>query len=102
MRHICKYLRNPEGVGEESGLPTSNGLPTTARETILEGGKKMKTIEELKKEPRLNITQIGLDGGMGWINLPISKRPLAKGVKGEFYPCKPDVFEATYEPVKEE
>ena len=37
----------------------------------------MKTIEELKKEPRLNITQIGLDGGMGWIYLPISKRPLA-------------------------
>lgn len=24
-----------------------------------------------------------------------------KGVKGEFYPCKPDIFEATYEPVGE-
>ena len=24
-----------------------------------------------------------------------------KGVKGEFYPCKPDIFEATYEPVIE-
>lgn len=24
---------------------------------------------------------------------------LIKGVKGEFYPCKPDIFEATYEPV---
>ena len=23
------------------------------------------------------------------------------GVQGEFYPCKPDVFEATYEPVAE-
>lgn len=23
-----------------------------------------------------------------------------KGVKGEFYPCKPDVFEATYEPAE--
>lgn len=23
------------------------------------------------------------------------------GVKGEVYPCKPDIFEATYEPVKE-
>ena len=23
------------------------------------------------------------------------------GVKGEFYPCKPDVFEASYEPVEE-
>jgi hypothetical protein len=22
-----------------------------------------------------------------------------KGVKGEFYPCKPDIFAATYEPV---
>lgn len=21
-----------------------------------------------------------------------------KGIKGEFYPCKPDIFEATYEP----
>ena len=25
-----------------------------------------------------------------------------KGVKGEFYPCKLDIFEATYEPVEEE
>ena len=24
---------------------------------------------------------------------------IIKGVKGEFYPCKPDVFAATYEPV---
>jgi hypothetical protein len=22
---------------------------------------------------------------------------IIKGVKGEFYPCKPDIFEATYE-----
>lgn len=22
-----------------------------------------------------------------------------KGIKNEFYPCKPDIFEATYEPV---
>jgi len=24
-----------------------------------------------------------------------------KGVKGEFYPCKPDIFEQTYEPVED-
>ena len=23
-----------------------------------------------------------------------------KGVKGEFYPCKPDIFEATYESIE--
>lgn len=22
-----------------------------------------------------------------------------KGIQGEFYPCKPDIFEATYEPI---
>ena len=24
---------------------------------------------------------------------------LIRGVRGEFYPCKPDIFEATYDPV---
>lgn len=27
---------------------------------------------------------------------------IIKGVKGEFYPCKPDIFEQTYEMVGEE
>lgn len=26
---------------------------------------------------------------------------IIKGIKDEFYPCKPDIFEATYEEVKE-
>ena len=26
---------------------------------------------------------------------------IIKGIHGEFYPCKPDIFEATYEPVTE-
>ena len=26
---------------------------------------------------------------------------IIRGVKGELYPCKPDIFEATYEPVTE-
>lgn len=25
---------------------------------------------------------------------------IIKGIKGEFYPCKPDIFEATYEVVE--
>lgn len=24
---------------------------------------------------------------------------IIRGVRGEFYPCKPDIFDATYEPV---
>lgn len=26
---------------------------------------------------------------------------IIRGVKGEFYPCKPDIFAATYDPVSE-
>lgn len=26
---------------------------------------------------------------------------VVNGVDGDFYPCKPDIFEKTYEPVKE-
>jgi hypothetical protein len=26
---------------------------------------------------------------------------IIRGVQGEFYPCKPDIFEETYEPVDE-
>lgn len=26
---------------------------------------------------------------------------IIRGVQGEFYPCKPDIFEATYEPAGE-
>ena len=26
---------------------------------------------------------------------------IIKGVSGEFYPCKPDIFELTYEKVKD-
>lgn len=26
---------------------------------------------------------------------------IIKGVQGEFYPCKPDIFEQTYEPVED-
>ena len=44
-----------------------------------------------------------------WIDIPTLEGTMKadrwdwiiKGVQGEFYPCKPDIFEATYEPVTE-
>lgn len=45
-----------------------------------------------------HITIVTLEGNMkasqgDWI---------IRGVKGEYYPCKPDIFEQTYQPVEEE
>ncbi len=43
----------------------------------------------------------------GWIDtlegehIVCPKDWIIKGIKGEFYPCKPDIFEATYEEVED-
>lgn len=35
-----------------------------------------------------------------WIPVPLGFW-IIRGIQGELYPCKPDIFEATYEPVVE-
>lgn len=54
------------------------------------GNKNMVVASELP-----HITIVTLEGNM--IALPGDW--IIRGVKGEFYPCKPDIFEATYESV---
>jgi hypothetical protein len=41
-----------------------------------------------------------LESGEGYHEADIGDW-IIKGVKGEFYPCKPDIFAATYEPVQD-
>ena len=38
-----------------------------------------------------------IDTNKGWMRADIGDW-IIKDVKGEFYPCKPDIFEQTYEP----
>lgn len=57
----------------------------------------------------VKVTEIGMDDErLVGINIPTLEGTMRasegdyviKGVKGEFYPCKPDIFEATYEQVQ--
>lgn len=49
---------------------------------------------------------VGFTPALGTLDIPtlegvMTAQPgdfIIKGVKGEFYPCKPDIFDATYEP----
>lgn len=50
----------------------------------IEGGFEIPYIDTLEGRMRVNSGD--------WI---------IKGLRGEFYPCKPDIFAATYEPVTE-
>lgn len=53
--------------------------------------------------PSANINE----AGFGWVEtlegglLVVPGDWIITGVKGEHYPCKPDIFEATYEKVEE-
>lgn len=47
---------------------------------------------------------VTLEGDTTVHQLPMKANPgdfIIQGVQGEFYPCKPDIFEATYEPVED-
>lgn len=47
--------------------------------------------DPVKREARIKTLEGEMTGSMGdWI---------IRGVKGELYPCKPDIFDATYEQV---
>jgi len=74
--------------------------------------KKPVVIEAWKYEPGMQIEgcdireSVFLNGGAFILTLEgqMIASPgdwIIKGVKGEFYPCKPDIFEQTYEPAEE-
>lgn len=52
-------------------------------------------------------TEVEVTGAMGALIIHTLEGPMRaephdwviRGIKGEFYPCKPDIFAATYEPV---
>jgi hypothetical protein len=52
--------------------------------SVRENGMNVATLEDGPDGRAKHVATIG-----DWI---------IKGVAGEFYPCKPDIFEATYEP----
>lgn len=66
----------------------------------------MDVIEGKKPYPESGVSIDPRDGrfiistleGLHWVDLGDY---VIRGIKGEFYPCKPDIFEASYEKVKD-
>lgn len=72
-------------------------------EAIQFNGNNLKEIEEFAKEKCMmarfsgtECTGIGIDTLEGCMNASVGDY-IIKGLKGEFYPCKPDIFEKKYE-----
>lgn len=82
---VCEFVPEPwfkRGVWlDDSGKPRPEGEWGIGKSDNSDIGLLMQTLE----------SQEFLAQGNDWI---------IKGVNGEFYPCKPDIFAATYEPAE--
>ena len=91
---MCKYRKKPVVI---------EAIQYT-RDNIHE---VMNFIEEYSKEDNSRYLTYDAYNNEYYINTLEGKYLLTKsdyiicGVKGEFYPCKPDIFEMTYEKVEE-
>ncbi|QYC52369.1 hypothetical protein [Fusobacterium phage FNU_1P] len=63
--------------------------------------KEIKSAEELEDFSQMMLKQgyIEIETLEGIMKASFGDY-IIKGVKGEFYPCKPDIFQATYEEVR--
>lgn len=72
------------------------------------GAHKMELPEGVRGANSPGADNWAYEGCLFWIETLEGRMTVQRGdwvitgIKGERYPCKPDIFEATYEPVKEE
>ncbi len=84
---MAKYRKRPVVIEAEQWHP----------------GKYVEGVRETVHDPGDGTT---VSNGYGWIDTlegPMRVSPgdfIITGVKGEKYPCKPDIFAQTYEPVE--
>jgi hypothetical protein len=66
---------------------------------VSDDGKAMDSYPQtINPVPRIGLVIPTLEGDM----LAVESDWIIKGVQGEFYPCKPDIFEQTYAPADDE
>ena len=63
--------------------------------------KEIKSVEELEDFSQMILKQgyIEIETLEGMMKASFGDY-IIKGIKGEFYPCKPDIFQATYKEVR--
>lgn len=97
---IKKYVKKPVEV-EAIQLKEDNIIEVF---DFLDGAnyKETKSAEELEDFSKAMLEQgyIEIETLEGMMKVSFGDY-IIKGIKGEFYPCKPDIFQATYEEVRQ-
>jgi hypothetical protein len=91
-RYMMQYRKKPVVIDAQCWLGTAETAVSIVNWILDSGGEAYYVVDPIAARPYIAIET--LEGVMrasvgDWI---------IRGVQGEFYPCKPDVFEATYEP----
>jgi hypothetical protein len=82
-----QFIYSDEGIAKvKEFCGSALGKVSKARHIAAKGEAEIGTLED---GVHLTVKHIATEGD--WI---------IKGVQGEFYACKPDIFEATYEPAE--
>ena len=96
---IKKYIKKPVEI-EAIQLKENNIIEVF---DFLDGAnyKETRSVEELKDFSQWVLKQgyIEINTLKGIMKVSFGDY-IIKGVKGEFYPCKPDIFQATYKEVR--
>lgn len=103
MKTPQKFRKKPVVI-EAIQFETNNSLLMDAIVDWINGSKgdhKKKGLiaNNISREAWHNSADIFIDTLEGRMKASVGDW-IIKGVEGEFYPCKPDIFEKTYEPFK--
>lgn len=96
---IKKYIKKPVEI--EAIQLTKDNIIEVFNFLDETNYKETKSVEELEDFSQMMLKQ-------GYIEIETLEGMMIanfgdyiiKGIKGEFYPCKPDIFQATYEEVR--
>lgn len=90
-----KYRKKPvviEAFHWVEGEATSNGMPPWLTKAVFSGDVRVDINDSGDLKSYIRTLEGVMEASVGDY--------IIKGVKGELYPCKPDIFEATYDPAE--
>ena len=103
-----KFRKKPVVIDAVRWAGTGQCLNEVVLPFLLDGHENFDHLPKAPDDPHIH-NGIGFIPPLGELTIPtldgtMTARPgdwIIRGVKGEFYPCKPDIFVATYEIVFE-
>lgn len=101
MASVSAYRKRPVEIEAIQWNPYAEATVNAVRDWLESHGKSLSHF------PNVATIWVNVEGGLNIQTLEGVMTAQAgdwviRGVAGEFYPCKPDIFEATYEPVGEQ